>query len=342
MPARIVPVFTLLVCLATPAAAQTKTDVVTLRNGDRITGDIVKLSRGRLEVRTNDIGTVNIEWDNVAKVEAARYFEVVTTNGSRYLGSLGPAAAGSMAVVTPAGPVTLTLFDVISIAPIGASFWTKLDGSINAGFSYTQSSGIAQTTFNSDANYRQPSFLVRLTGSATVTEQEGQTNDDRAASSLSYVRYRGARWFIAGSGRFENNQSLGIVLRSQVGGVVGQRLANTNRFMFQAGGGLAFNNEQAVDTPTTQNLEGVVSLQTSYYTYDAPSTTIDASFFYYPSLSQWGRQRVQIDTSLKREILKDLTVSLSLYYTFDSDPPQAGAARTDVGLVTSVGWTFGR
>ena len=83
-------------------------------------------------MRTNDIGTVNIEWDNVAKVEAARYFEVVTTNGSRYLGSLGPATAGAMAVVTPAGPVTLPLGDVISIAPIGASFWTKLDGSINA------------------------------------------------------------------------------------------------------------------------------------------------------------------------------------------------------------------
>src|SRR5580765_4577289 len=79
MPGRIAPVFALLMCLAIPAAGQTKTDVVTLRNGDRVTGDIVKLSRGRLEVRTNDVGTVNIEWDKVAKVEAARYFEVVTT-----------------------------------------------------------------------------------------------------------------------------------------------------------------------------------------------------------------------------------------------------------------------
>ena len=42
--------------------------------------------------------------------------------------------------------------------PIGASFWAKLDGSVDAGFTYTRSSGIAQTTLNSDTVFRRPAF----------------------------------------------------------------------------------------------------------------------------------------------------------------------------------------
>jgi hypothetical protein len=329
------------ILVATPASAQDKTDVVTLRNGDRITGDVTTLSRGRLKLKTDDVGTIDIEWDNIRTVQAKRLFEVTTSDGRLRLGSLGGTTPGTLVVTNMLDVVTLQMIEVTNLSPIGSSFWTKLEGAISAGFSFTHSSGIAQTTFNSDTQYRRPSFLVRLTGSATVTEQEGQENDDRAAISMSYIRYRG-KWFTSMAGRLENNQSLGLVLRSQVGGIIGRRPFMTNRAEFAYGAGLVGNNEQAVDASATQNIEAVIGLQGSYYTYDDAKTSFDGSFQYYPSLNQWGRQRIQIDTALTRDLPKDMTVSFSLYYSFDSKPPQAGADRTDVGLVTSLGWTFGR
>ena len=54
------------------AAAQGRTDVVTLPNGDRITGEVVRLDRGRLEFKTDDAGTLYLEWDKVATVQATR------------------------------------------------------------------------------------------------------------------------------------------------------------------------------------------------------------------------------------------------------------------------------
>ena len=54
-----------MVCLlALPAWAQ-KTDIVTLVNGDTLTCEIKLLDRGRLQVSTDHLGTVNIEWDKV-------------------------------------------------------------------------------------------------------------------------------------------------------------------------------------------------------------------------------------------------------------------------------------
>ncbi len=42
----------------------------------------------------------------------------------------------------------------------------------------------------------------------------------------------------------------------------------------------------------------------------------------------------------KRELWKDLFVSLSVYNTYDSRPPNPAANNNDVGIVTSIGWTY--
>jgi hypothetical protein len=44
--ARVTLAITLLVTVSAPATAQGRTDVVTLANGDRITGEVVRLERG--------------------------------------------------------------------------------------------------------------------------------------------------------------------------------------------------------------------------------------------------------------------------------------------------------
>jgi len=328
--------------IAAPALGQPKTDVVTLGNGDHITGDIKSLSRGRLALETNDAGTIEIEWDKVRRVQSTRLFEIETSDGRRLLGSLSSPQDRQIAVGVAQNPLILVMDDVTRLTPIGASFWSKLEGSIDAGFSYTHSSGIAQATFTQNTIYRRPAFQFNVDSSATITKQENAEDNDRAYLSASYIRYRGLKWFIASGGRFETNESLGLVLRSQVGATVGQRLLNTNRALVQFGAGIVGNNEQSVNAETTQNIEALLTGTFSYYTYDSPKTTGDFKFQYYPSLTQKGRQRIQIDSSFRRELIKDLTFTISLFYTFDSKPPQEGAARTDVGLVTSIGWSFGR
>ena len=122
--------------------AQGRTDVVTLPNGDRITGEVVRLDRGRLEFKTDDAGTLYLEWDKLATVQATRPMEVVTEDGRRFLGSLGPAASRMLRVVGSDEPVSVSMAEVTIIRQIGSSFWSKLDGSIDAGYSYTRSSGV--------------------------------------------------------------------------------------------------------------------------------------------------------------------------------------------------------
>ena len=323
------------------ADAQGRTDVVTLANGDRITGEIVNLERGQLEFKTDDAGTLYLEWDKLVSLVAARQVEVGTADGRWYLGTLARGADRTLAVVVSGQTVTLQMLEVTQITPIGRSFWSKLDGSIDVGFSYTQSSGVAQLNLNSDTIYRRPAFQGRLSASLTQTEQDdGSGGNDRASLDMSYIRYRWRQWFVGAAGRFENNESLGIELRSQVGAVVGPRLVNSNRAQLALGAGVAVNNEQGVDVAATQNVEAVFMFTWSYYTYDRPKTNIDVSLQYYPSLSDPGRHRVQFDAGVKRELWKDFFVSLNGYNSYDSRPPNPTADTNDVGIVLSIGWSY--
>ena len=105
---RAVIVLGMIACSSAAAWGQGRTDVVTLINGDRITGEILELDRGRLELKTDNAGTIEIEWDKIARIEATRQFDVVTSDGRRFLGSLGRTGDGFLLIV---GGETVTSAD---------------------------------------------------------------------------------------------------------------------------------------------------------------------------------------------------------------------------------------
>jgi hypothetical protein len=340
LPERVAAVSVVFLCLCGTAHAQ-KTDVVRLANGDRITGEVSKLDRGRLEFKTDDVGTIYFEWDKIVSLEAKGQFDVAMSDGRRFLGSLAAGDPRSLVVVEASGPVSVPTVEVTLITPIGASFWQKLDGSLDVGYSYTRSSQVGQLNVNSSTIYRRPAFEGRLTGSATFTQNgEDGTKDDRGTIQASYLRYRGERLFISAGAGVESNESLGLILRTQVAVAAGPRLVNTNRAQVAIGAGLAANDERGVDAEPTQNLEGLVTFRTSYYRYDTPKTNVDVGFQYYPSLSNWGRQRIQLDASAKREFWKDVFLSINMFDTFDSRPPNTTADKNDIGVSLSFGWSY--
>ena len=73
--------------------AAPKTDVVYFNNGDRLTGEIKGLEKGKLELSTSTAGTVNIEWDKVARIETGQYLDLETSSGAHYHGQVPRSAA---------------------------------------------------------------------------------------------------------------------------------------------------------------------------------------------------------------------------------------------------------
>ena len=323
------------------AHAQPKADIVRLANGDRITGEVKNLNRGQLELSTDDVGTLYFEWDKIVSLSAVGQFDVTTTDGRRFLGGLAAGDPKTLVIVEVATRVPLPMIEVATINPIGSSFWTKLDGSFDLGFSYTKSSDISTLNVNSNTLYRRPAFEGRLTASATVTTNADDGHKDDRGSIQAFVcalsrpaavhcvrcRVRQQRKPRAAAALADRRRGGSAPDQQQPGSAVhrrrdrGQRRAERGRRSDEEPGGAL--HVAAVVLPVR-----------------SPENQRRYRFQYYPSLSNWGRQRIQLDASARREVLKDFFLAINMFDTFDSRPPSPDAAKNDVGVSFSIGWSY--
>lgn len=327
--------------IAAPAAAQ-KTDVIVLINGDRITGEVKSLSRGRLELSTDDAGTLQIEWTKIASITAKVQFDVGTDDGRRFVGSLGTAAAGKVAILAPTGEtvVALSVFEIVSIAPIRSGFFQKLDGSVNLGASYTQASGVGQISFDGKVEYRRPSFVASTVVSMGLTQKENEPDTTRYSLQMGYQKFRPNRWVVAPFGLFESNPDLGFDLRSTGAVAIGRYLLQSNGGWLLLGGGGAVGREVPVDGDKVTNIDALVVLSASKFTYDFPKTSLDLAVLVFPSLNDFGRVRVNANLSYSRELIKDFSLTMTAYDAYDNRPLTTSASKNDVGFSLALGWTF--
>jgi hypothetical protein len=74
--------------------------------------------------------------------------------------------------------------------------------------------------------------------------------------------------------------------------------------------------------------------------YDFPKVTVSADVQFYASLTEPGRVRLEASGAVKRDIISDFYMSLSVFDSYDSRNPSTGQPRNDWGPVLSIGWTF--
>ena len=342
MPARaslLALVMTLMTAGLSVAVAAEKVDVIVLQNGTRVVGEIRSMTRARLKLKTDDMGT--LQMDNVVQVTAPEMFEVEDMHGRLRFGALRPAADGSrLEVVNMEGGHLLPLAEVSRIQLVEAQFWDRISGSLDVGASYTSASELLQLDLDAEMRFRRPKFETSAKADGVFTRQPEVEDTQRGSLTIGYRRLfsNGQRLFAQGA--LEKNRELGYEVRSSIAGGWGRYLARNTRNELAGGGGLALNREVPVDGESTTNVEAVLGLNYANFAYDFPNTDIQVGAYAYLGLSQWGRFRLEASAKISREVLKDFYIGIKAYESYDSDPATQGAQRNDWGLALSLGLRF--
>lgn len=327
--------------LAAAPAFGAKTDVVVLRNGDHVTGEVQQLERGRLQLKTDDLGTVEIEWDKVASVAAAAPFDVDDLSGGRYMGALVPGpVAGQMLIVWGDRTDTVELWTLFRIRRLNKSFWKRLDGSLDVGASYTSASSLFNLDLVGNLGVLRPGYEVAADASSTVTSQPDVEDTRRNTLSLSYARRFPKRWVALVKGLVEQNRELGFDLRSSGAAGGGRYLVQSPRDKLLAALGLSVNRERPLEGEATTNVEATASLAYDRFSYDFPKVDVSLAAAGYASLNNGSRYRLDVQGQLKRELVKDFYATLRGYESYDSRPATEGAPRNDYGITFALGWAF--
>ena len=315
--------------------------MVVLRNGDHLTGEVEQLERGRLTVKTDDMGTLAIEWDKVESVAATAMFDLDDLDGKRYLGSLEPGASpAELRIVSAGGAVNLPLRTIVRMRRLGATLWQRLDGSLDVGASYTSASKLFKLDLAAALTTERPGYEISAGASSTVTSQPGVEDTRRGSLSITYSRRFVNRWAALVKTLVEQNRELGFDLRGSAAGGGGRYLVQSQRDRLLAGLGLSVNRERPVEGSTTTNVEATAVLTYDRFSYDFPKIDVSAVAAGYVSLNDSGRYRLDMEASLKRELVRDFYLTLRGYESYDSRPATEGARRNDYGITFALGWTF--
>ncbi len=331
----------LLALLSTSLAAAPKTDVILMKNGDRITGEIKSLLRGKLELSTDHMGTIQIEWEHIDEVVSKTGQAIELANGTRFYGTLEkPESEDFVRIGTEEGAVGVSSEDIVAMYPVETSFWNRLDLSAQLGFSWDKSSEVGKYNLQLDATWRDPRFVTRAAFVADVTTQKGREDTARSVLNLNHMRFLPKKRFRGVFGNLENNDELGLDLRALAGAGYGWIPIRSQRSLFGLMAGLAVNREIPREGDSETNLEAVGSLVYDYFRYSEPDREFRVDLSVYPSLTQTGRWRAAFNMSYRLDLIGDLFWGLSAYAVYDSEPATEDASKSDYGVSSTIGYNF--
>jgi hypothetical protein len=322
-----------------PAQAA-KTDVVVLKNGDRITGEVKSLDRGRLRYSTDSMGTIYIEWDDVQTLVSDKYFRVELSSGRRYFGDLSDAGGRDTLTVAGArGSEAKPIMDFVRITPVEDTWRDRNDLKVGVGYSYDKGSDVTRAHVYADTEYVSERRVLTASLRSDATEDSGGSSvSNLATGQYKLLRDQRKYWFVLGQA--QQNDELDIDLRLTLGTGLGKVFRQTNRRKWLAATGLAVAREESGDGTAETSLEGI--LQTTYesFLYDTPKLDLTVNLLVFPGISDFGRVRSNYDVTLSKEFVSDFFIDLTFGGSYDTDPSSDDASRSDYTITTGLSYEF--
>jgi putative salt-induced outer membrane protein YdiY len=336
--------------LGTPLYGRPKTDVIIMRNGDRLTCEIKSLDSDVLYVSLDYVlGTISVNWSQVDHIESKQLFLVKTEDGSVYSGMIStPDSTGARPTKIevwepPEEKVELERVDVIRMEPTARNFWERFNGEIGLGATYNKGNNTAQYNLNADANYPQERWSASASYNSTLSSSEGTSPASRNEIEIGAQRLLPwNNWYYTGAADFLQSSVQGIQLQSTLGGGIGRYLKNSNRASISVDGGLAWQRinyqESILPSTTQQSVSALIGAKVYLFVFDKTTLTINTSVL--PSFSDPGRVHFNLNTSYYIKLWRKLTWNISFYGNWDNRPPP-GFSASDYGTSIGVTWKFG-
>jgi len=329
------------VSLSAHGSSRTKDDVVYMKNGDKITGEIQSLAQGQLSVKPDYASSsIVLDWNQVDHVESKQQFVIIDPNGLVYSGTLS--GKRNELVVTAEQSTTLVPENVIEIDQLGTTFLKRLRGDADLGMSFARSNGQKNLTLQTDLGYQSTEYVFALNTMSQFSSQEktNDTNETTVKTQL-FKQLRESKWYAGGLANFLSSSEQQIDLRSTLGGAFARRQIFTNRTNLNFVGGLGYTNEKDAENSTStsqsNSIDGAFAAQYSTFRFD--STTFNTSLWVYPSITSAGRVRFTLNQDVYYKFLKDFYLRMSFYDNYDNRP-NVGTPSNNLGATTTVGWSF--
>jgi putative salt-induced outer membrane protein YdiY len=349
----LIRILSLLVFTWTAAVALSAADVVTLKNGDRITGAIVKKEGANLTFKSDVFGVVTFPWDQVDSVKGDQTLNVVlpgdktvqskiSTEGGRI--DVGTQAVAAGEIVALRNAAEQAAYERM-LRPGLLDLWT-----VSGSFGIAGTQGNAETrTFTLPISFARISNTSKTTAyfnairaSALIAGVSAQTAQ-AIRGGWGYSRYLKPRLFVNGFNDYEYDRFQNLDLRVTIGGGLGYSAWKGEHGRLDLLGGLAWNRESFDPAPrakfTRNSAEAYWGDDFSYKL--ASRTSLVQSYRMFNNLSTGGEYRQNFDIGVTTQLVKWLTWNAAFSDRYLTNPAP-GRKKNDLLYTTGLGFTFAR
>lgn len=329
-----------------PLAGETQADEVELKNGDRLTGKIVKMTDGELLIETGWSKPVQVTWAEVLSVKTDAPLPFHMGDGTVLQGTASPADVdGQIGIQTDSLKGRIRMGDISSINPPPpeekpAVVWS---GFIRAGAIYTD--GNTRTwDANAAGQIAARSEKLRLTLRALWNYGENKRLEGRrlikrnALGEIKLDVFLSSWVYAYANALFQADTFQDLSLRSAFGAGLGIQWVENETITFMTEAGLAYvvdHRRRAEDTETL-----AIRLAWSFTWKIIPDRL---AFFHlgeaYPSVERDDDIFVNTSTGVRFTFVQGLFASAQVDHRWDNTP-SPGFRRSDWTYILSIGYEF--
>jgi putative salt-induced outer membrane protein YdiY len=332
------------------AASTLFADQVTLKNGDRFTGAIVKKDAKALTIKADTYGKITVPWDDVQSLSTDKPIHAELTNGQKVTGAI--TMRGNTILL---GNREVSLADIAVLrddaeqadydrllSPGWGEVWA---GAATLGFAGTK--GNAETsTLTVGLNAARVTnfdktlvYFNAIKASALIGGVDAGTAQ-AVRGGLGYARNLNPRVFVNVFNDYEYDRFQNLDLRFVLGGGLGYIAWKTERGRLDILGGFAYNRESFSAEPDPRN--SAEAYLGDDFTYKLNSvTSMYQNMRFFPNLSNTGEYRMNFDVGANTRLLEWLTWNIALSDRYLSNPVR-GRNNNDMLYTTGIGVTFSR
>jgi putative salt-induced outer membrane protein YdiY/small nuclear ribonucleoprotein (snRNP)-like protein len=335
-------------------------DQVTLKNGDRLTGTIVKTDEDKLEFKSEFAGDVKLPWSAVVAIVSAEPLHVALKNGKTIVGVV-TTKDEKFEVAAPSGPVEAPKAEVAAVRnnaeqdvylrmehPRLIDLWAGL---LDAGLSLTRGNS-ESTSFALTGKAARTTKRTKVTlysteiySRSTLAGVSNTTASAIRAGARLDVNLRG-RSFAFALADFEHDRFQDLDLRTVLGGGLGYHLIKEKDRTFDVFGGATYNQEYyskpfSPPNPSTTRKTAEIVLGETLATKLGSRTTLGEQFSFFPNLSDTGDYRLQLDATAATKLKNWLSWQVTFSDRYVSRP-LLGLKNNDVLFTTGLRLTYGK
>ena len=334
-------------------------DQVTLTNGDRLTGYILRSDTKTLLLKTDNVGEVTIKWDAVVAISAPGPLHVGLSDGQTIVGAV-EAGNGRFVITTQTAGVVTAARDTVQFIrnneeqtkiqaeidrfrnPRLVDLWT---GSLDLGFAAsrgnadTETFTLATTATRSTTRDKIAVYYTSIFSASNFSGGSRQTTANAKRGGVSYNLNLNKKTFAFGSVDLESDQFQSLDLRFVPAGGLGYHAITTKPTQLDLRLG-ADANREFFNTGLNRTSAEILFGEDLSHKF-ARATSIEQRFAFFSNVSDTGAFRVNFDTTAVTAIRRWLSWQVTISDRYLSNPVP-GRKKNDILFSTGVRLNFAK